>query len=468
MSHPLDVFDPIDDLTPTDLWSDIAHRRPGPDPEPPVSPSRRVRIIVVAFLIAAAAIVVPIVVITQTPDPIPSDTQEVIGHGVARNPMGIPITLAYPPDWYAGKFSQSSNLDPTVDAERQVGLVISNAPGAMPTVSDSEGADAGPLPENPDLPPSYVTVTIIAIEGEQSTRPDSDLPLSMDTAKVAPGGANIRYLDARVGGVPLTIQVQGGPKYSDEDLAEADAIVASIRPEELRVGATAASSNPGAIADVLVIDCTDEGTVVAVPVVEAQDDGAHFEVDNRSGVDEVLIAPAGDGGDDWGGDMDLSSATSHVFDFAPGELMVGCFTDEGIPRVQVRDWSELPGMVPVTIAEPAGGYVSADLSCPAGASSSGITSFGNSGPFPTPEDAARALLIGLEGTDLIERAGYPAQRSASDPGEGVLLRVVREGEVVASIAYSEVGATPILRVEACEQSSITGAPAVGGSPVPAP
>jgi dipeptidyl aminopeptidase/acylaminoacyl peptidase len=147
--------------------------------------------------------------------------------------MGIPIKLAYPPDWYAGKFSQSSNLDPTVDAERQVGLVISNAPGSMPTLSDSEGADgAGPLPENPDLPPTYVTVTIFAIEGAQSTRPDSDLPLSMDAGKVAPGGANIRSLNAQIGGVPLTIQVQGGPKYSEEDLAAAEAILASIRPVE--------------------------------------------------------------------------------------------------------------------------------------------------------------------------------------------------------------------------------------------
>ena len=160
--------------------------------------------------------------------------------------MGIPITLAYPPDWYAGKFSQSSNLDPTVDAERQIGLVISNAPGAMPTASDSEGADgAGPLPENPDLPLSYVTVTIFAIEGEQPTRPDSDLPLSMDAGRVAPGGANIRYLDAQIGGVPLTIQVQGGPKYSDEDLAAADAIVASIRAVEERGSIDPSSPVPG-------------------------------------------------------------------------------------------------------------------------------------------------------------------------------------------------------------------------------
>ena len=35
---PLNVFDPIDDLTPTELWSDIAQRRPGPEPQPPVSP----------------------------------------------------------------------------------------------------------------------------------------------------------------------------------------------------------------------------------------------------------------------------------------------------------------------------------------------------------------------------------------------------------------------------------------------
>jgi hypothetical protein len=135
------------------------------------------------------------------------------------NPMGIPITLDYPSDWYAQSVSQ-----PLLD-----GLVISNAAGAMP----SPGADSpspGPLPENPNLPANFVTLTVLARVTHGPPAPDSPLPLSMADAKVVPGPANIRTLEARVAGIDLEISLQGGQESSASDIAAADAIVASIRP----------------------------------------------------------------------------------------------------------------------------------------------------------------------------------------------------------------------------------------------
>jgi hypothetical protein len=235
MSEPLKAFDRLDELTPTDLWSDIEHRRTGPEPEPPVSRSRRITVICVAFAIAAVAIVLPVVAITRARDAQDPNQFGTTGRrGVAESPMGIPIALTYPTDWFAENVVQPASLDPQTDAGTMFGLIISNAREAMPAPSDSHGDDdAGPLPDDPDLPPSFVSVTILATEPYPGNDgPDSSLPLSLHDAEVVPGDGNIRILEAQVAGVPFTITVRGGPLASDSDLALADAIVSSIQPAE--------------------------------------------------------------------------------------------------------------------------------------------------------------------------------------------------------------------------------------------
>jgi hypothetical protein len=143
------------------------------------------------------------------------------------NPMGIPITMRYPADWFAQSVSQTTVPDGT--GGKQTGLVISNAPAAMPS-ADSSTPTPGPLPEDPRLPQDFVTATILSSEADLAPGPDSPLPLSMEGADVAPGPANIRFLEATVAGRAISISVQGGPEASRADLALADAIVASIRP----------------------------------------------------------------------------------------------------------------------------------------------------------------------------------------------------------------------------------------------
>jgi hypothetical protein len=132
-------------------------------------------------------------------------------------PMGIPITFSYPSDWFARSVSSSAD-------GLSSGAAISNVEAAVPS------SDPGPMPDaSPPL--DYVRVTIFASMGSMTPIiADSDLPLSMDNAKVAPGGENVKMLDAQVAGVPLVIEVSAGPNASKADIAAADAIVASIRP----------------------------------------------------------------------------------------------------------------------------------------------------------------------------------------------------------------------------------------------
>jgi hypothetical protein len=87
------------------------------------------------------------------------------------------------------------------------------------------------MPSDRSLPQDYVRVTIFKSDRQVATQ-DSELPLSMDNSKPAPGPENLRDLDAQVAGVPLMIVVSAGPSASEADLAAADAIVGSIRPAD--------------------------------------------------------------------------------------------------------------------------------------------------------------------------------------------------------------------------------------------
>jgi hypothetical protein len=235
MSEPVKALEHLDHLVPTDLWGDIEHRRPGREPEPPVSDLRRAAVIAAALAIAVVAIAIPIGIVTRdrpsnagrTTSP---DAGQVPVLNQYVNPMGIQITLDYPATWHAQSVSQTMLPDGT--GGKQVGVVISNTAAAMPSV-DPSMPSPGPLPNDPQLPPDFVTLTILSSEAQtDQLAPDSPLPLSMGDAKVAPGPANIRSLNVQVAGRSMVISVQSGPKASPTDLALADAIVASIRPTD--------------------------------------------------------------------------------------------------------------------------------------------------------------------------------------------------------------------------------------------
>lgn len=139
------------------------------------------------------------------------------------NPMGIQISLDYPVEWYGQSVSQT--VDPKPEAgvgAKQVGVVVSNTAEAMPAPNVATPSP-GPLPENPSLPMDYVTVTVLAVEGQMGdAAADLSLPLSMDDAQVVPGVLNMRILEATVAGTRLTIALSAGPQATSSDIALAE------------------------------------------------------------------------------------------------------------------------------------------------------------------------------------------------------------------------------------------------------
>jgi hypothetical protein len=229
----------VDHVPFQDDWDAVERRAASPRQMPDPAGGRGVRVVAVlaATFVVVGAALYGLSGLGSSTDyfdtgPASSDMASYV------NPMDIPITVDYPSDWYAQSVSQDSNPDPSVTGRPQIGLVVSNAPQAMPSPGDD--SSPGPLPDDPDLPSTFVTVTIIHVADPCGTSgdpchpglltPNSPLPLSMSDAQIVPGDANIAILEATVSMHHLTITLRAGPEASAADLARADAIVASIRP----------------------------------------------------------------------------------------------------------------------------------------------------------------------------------------------------------------------------------------------
>jgi hypothetical protein len=243
---------------------------------------------------------------TSTNDVIPGSTSTAPGLGTYVNPSGIPITFTYPTGWFAASVSQTSD-------GLSNGAAISNVEDAVPST------DPGPMPDaSPPL--DYVRVAIFAAYGRTTPiLPDSELPLSMDNSKPAPGPENLRELDAQVAGVPLVIEVSAGPNASQANLAAADAIVASIRPSPNPNPSNSESAGPGggaATASERILDAfgpspissieDTNGTIKVVGQASAPGGevartewyegvaaGAMAQLDSVRTVDELVLDPSG-------------------------------------------------------------------------------------------------------------------------------------------------------------------------------
>ena len=135
----------------------------------------------------------------------------------------IPITVAYPADWFASTLSGHPWATGT-------GLVVVNDRRETPNAlirTDVPGPFGTHIRD-------FVGVTVSKAPNHAPTSTDSAFPLNMAEAKVDPGWGqeSVRYLNAQVSGIPIRITVYAAKDPSPQDLAAADAIVASIRPTE--------------------------------------------------------------------------------------------------------------------------------------------------------------------------------------------------------------------------------------------
>jgi hypothetical protein len=167
----------------------------------------------------------------------------------------------------------------------------------------------------------------------------------------------------------------------------------------------------------LEIRCDGTTTVIPSPAVRARADGVHLRFSNTSGktlefgIDEAARLPLV-------GDSVAPEGAAFVYTLGTAGYRLGC----GGPQATF------------TVVDTDGNYTSVELACPT-SGTTGTSDYGEDarGPKGTVLDVARMEIHGLAPGDVVERAGYPA----SDGDQ--LVRVVRNGLVLAVIAYADDG-----------------------------
>ncbi len=160
------------------------------------------------------------------------------------------------------------------------------------------------------------------------------------------------------------------------------------------------------------IVCDGSTTRVEASLVRPQPDGVHVLVANTSGMDLAF---------QWDLGRDNAPIGEHelVLQVAPGTVRVRC-QDPG------EDAGAPGGSVELEIVDPGGLYVPYTLSC-----DEVSAWFADFGPDATGDpDPVRSVLDSLgwlAPDDVVERAGYPEAAP--------IVRVVREGEVVAYVSF---------------------------------
>src|SRR5262245_17290182 len=179
---------------------------------------------------------------------------------------------------------------------------------------------------------------------------------------------------------------------------------------------TRASPTGSSARSVAQVACEADGsTRLVTPEVQVRPDGFTLRVISD------LNEPASING--LGTDVDPGVTESEATT-PPGRLEVACwpFSEHG---------SQEPPTQTLTISDPEGLYVSAELQCPPGEDErwSEILDFPDTqhGVYTSPTEAASAHLRRLEPTDELRQAGYPEQQDAP-------VIVVRDGAVVASVS----------------------------------
>lgn len=172
--------------------------------------------------------------------------------------------------------------------------------------------------------------------------------------------------------------------------------------------------------------CTDNGTHVLTPEVEAQPDGVHLVIHNRTGVDSgySVKLPNGSGM----GDNAPAGKSEHIEPLPPGTIQIGC--DKSLRNGNPEE----PDYASLEIIDKSGVYEPVELECPSGeavSSSGGLLSPDSEpGRDETPVEQTREFFSDqLKPGDTVELAGYPERKRHKT------VRVVRDGTVLAVVEY---------------------------------
>jgi len=189
---------------------------------------------------------------------------------------------------------------------------------------------------------------------------------------------------------------------------------------------TAAEQPVGPIPDVIAVVCGNPGAVVVAPhSVRPRRDGVHLAIVNQTGTRLSYTLRYSDGA---GGGGDAPAGETEVVWPAPvGHTEVVCYGPAG-----PADPSKLHGE-PFQVVDPDGIWLSPALQCKHRTSftMNGVYAEGTLGEKGVPAEIARRELEKqglLRNDDSVEPAGYPEQ-------EQPVVRVVRDGRTIASLAY---------------------------------
>lgn len=192
--------------------------------------------------------------------------------------------------------------------------------------------------------------------------------------------------------------------------------------EEVEPVSSTPSSDPaGPLANVARVVCAVHGTRLETDAVKPQPDGVHLEIVNDTGEDRSLSVIESRGGGGFGESAPAGTSTL-VLTLAPGTLEISC--------AGLRE--ERPEGSRLEVVDEDGVWISTTLDCTAGFS-------GTSDYTPDARGDADPLTAAHEGLqsytqpgDVVRPAGYPE-------AETPLYRLVRDGEILATVELMDDG-----------------------------
>jgi len=188
----------------------------------------------------------------------------------------------------------------------------------------------------------------------------------------------------------------------------------------------------------LEVACDGTRADIPTPLVRAQADGIHIHFANTSGHELAFGIEDATGLALLGDSIPVVGGT-FVYTFGTGSYQLTCGGTTASP---------------FAVVDPDRLYAPAELGCASGTTGTSDYVAGARGPRGSLLDVARTEFRGLEPGDVVEHAGYP--QAAGNQ----LVRVVRHGEVVAVLEYTDDGhgGWLISVTRTCSGSNVTVSP----------
>jgi hypothetical protein len=209
-------------------------------------------------------------------------------------------------------------------------------------------------------------------------------------------------------------------------------------------GAEPAAAAPSRVtesaASVAQVVCSKASITLHTPIVQAQRDGVHVQIENLGGVWGFEFRDVANQDIGWNGGPIGRGTTRLTDSTGPGEVLLACL------RTTRDDHDDDPALTAkLTIVDPQDLYVPFDLSCGFGEQFRMTIWAGDQ----SPEEVFRRV-PGVRPSDELIPPKYPESPQYSSTDR----MVIRDGSVVARFLFGGIGPEWTLLVNACPDSGI--------------